>query len=108
MDAVVIHHWSEVPAEEAAGVRRAAIAGSGVQLKRVEIPAGTVAPRHEHPFEQLIQVIAGTATLTTAAGTARLVPGTVVRLAPHTWHAAEFEADTVLVEVNLPEAGSGT
>lgn len=96
-----VHHWDTLSADVAGGVRRMLIAGDGADLKRVEIPAGTTAERHDHPHEQFVLVLEGTGRLTSAEGTCDLRPGTVLHLTAHTWHAAVFETATVLIEVNL-------
>ncbi|SOD98142.1 cupin domain-containing protein [Caenispirillum bisanense] len=101
MSACRTYHWDELPADVAGGVRRMLIAGEGGDLKRVEIPAGTTADRHEHPHEQFVLVLEGTGRLTTAEGTVALRPGTVLHIGAGTWHAAVFETATVLIEVNF-------
>lgn len=104
MPAADILHWDDVPPAVSGGVDRREVQGDGAALRRIAIPAGTVAPRHTHDHEQFLLVLEGRAMLETAAGTADLRPGTVVRLGPDAWHAATFTTDTVLVEVNLRRA----
>lgn len=101
MPTTTVSHWDDLPVQQAGDVRRILFAGAGADLKRVEVPAGTSAARHQHDHEQFIMVLSGHATLTTSEGSAELVPGSVVRLEAHAWHAAEFHRDTVIVEVNL-------
>ena len=95
------YDWKDLTGETAEGITRKEILGAGAALKQVSIPAGTVAGRHEHPFEQFIQVISGSGELECEAGRVKLAPGTVVHLPAGSWHGAVFETDTVLVEVNL-------
>ncbi len=96
------YEWSEVPGETAGGVLRQVIEGGRASLRRVTIPAGTRGQRHSHGFEQFVCVLEGRARLETAEGTCTLEPGVVIRFAPDAWHAAEFETDTVLLEIDLP------
>lgn len=104
--AVNVVDWSAVPAEgPEGGVRKRRIGGEAVELVRVEIPAGTRAPRHSHPHEQFVQVVAGGGTLETEAGRREFRAGSVFHFPPDAWHAAEFASDTVLVETNLREEG---
>ena len=94
-------NWRDVEGATTDDIIRKEIAGEGVALKQVTIPAGTEAGRHDHPFEQFIQVISGSGVLQCGAGEVKLEPGTVVHLPAGSWHSAIFETDTVLVEVNL-------
>ena len=97
--------WDAVPPEgPEGGVRKRRIDGAGVDLVRVEIPAGTKAPRHSHAFEQFVQVVAGGGTLETEAGVREFRQGSVFHFPPEAWHAAEFTSDTVLIETNLHDA----
>ena len=77
------------------------LAGTGATLRQVRAPAGHVAPRHSHPFEQFLYVVAGGGVLERETGTVTLAPGVVVHFAPDDWHSAVFAADTFLLEVNL-------
>lgn len=101
MPGAAAYDWKEISGETAAGVTRKEISGGGASLKQVTIPAGTEAGRHDHPFEQFIQVISGSGVLECEAGRVKLEPGTVVHLPAGSWHSAVFETETVLVEVNL-------
>lgn len=101
MDEHVVR-WSELAAEPGTnGVVRRRLAGAGVGLVRVEIPAGTRAAAHEHPHEQLVEVLSGAGTLSTDAGERAFGPGAVFRFPPGTVHAAVFDEDTVLLEINV-------
>jgi quercetin dioxygenase-like cupin family protein len=94
-------HWDDVPTHGDAKTDRRLIPGKAGDLKRVIVPAGTVAERHEHDFEQFFYVQSGTGMLHTAAGDWPLAPGTVVHFEPHAWHSAVFDTETVLIEVNF-------
>ena len=99
------YDWKEQPAEGGGDVVRRLIGGAGADLKMVSIKAGTKAERHDHPFEQFVQVLEGGGQLECDAGSVELAPGTVLHFPPGAWHSAVFERDTVLVEVNLrPES----
>lgn len=94
--------WDGVAGQAApGGVRKRAIEGAGAALVMVEVPAGTRAGRHSHPHEQFVQVVSGSGTLETAAGTFPFAAGSVFHFPADAWHAATFEEDTVLVETNL-------
>ena len=101
----ILQHWTDLPAEPAGppmGKRR--LEGAGASLVRVEIEAGTKADRHSHGHEQFVQVISGAGTLETREGRQSFRAGSLFHFPAETWHAAEFDADTVLVETNLAAA----
>ncbi len=100
-----VYSWSDIASFGDAKADRRVIAGQGGELKRVAVKAGTVADRHEHDFEQFFMVLEGGGLLQSAAGETRLAPGVVVHFAPHAWHSARFDADTVLIEVNFSAPG---
>ncbi|WP_419759205.1 cupin domain-containing protein [Acidisoma sp.] len=77
------------------------LAGTGATLRQVRAPAGLVAARHSHPFEQFLYVVAGGGVLERESGRVLLAPGVVIHLATDDWHSAVFETDTFLLEVNL-------
>jgi quercetin dioxygenase-like cupin family protein len=101
MTTAIFHLWSNVPSVGDKTADRRVIAGRGGDLKRVAVKAGTVAPRHEHDFEQFFMVLEGAGVLQSAEGETILMPGLVVHFQPHAWHSARFDEDTVLVEVNF-------
>jgi quercetin dioxygenase-like cupin family protein len=96
--------WDEIAPAGAGNADRRVIAGHAGALKRVAVPAGTVADRHSHDFEQFFMVLEGNGVLTFAEGETRLRPGVVIHFEPDAWHSAVFETDTVLVEVNFKKA----
>jgi quercetin dioxygenase-like cupin family protein len=96
--------WDEVATQGDAKADRRVIAGKAGDLKRVEVPAGTMADRHAHDFEQFFMVLEGTGVLTCAEGEIKLKPGVVIHFEPAAWHSAMFETRTVLVEVNFAKA----
>jgi quercetin dioxygenase-like cupin family protein len=94
--------WSEVIAViSPSGLERREIRGKGFGLTRIQVPAGTKAPRHSHSFEQFVQVISGRGVLETDQGRVPFGAGTVFHFPPGVEHAAEFDDETVLVETNL-------
>ena len=94
--------WNNLPETVTpAGTAKRTIPGVGADLVRIAVPAGTSAGRHSHPHEQFVQVISGSGILETEQGERAFGPGSVFHFPAGAWHAARFEADTVLVEVNL-------
>jgi quercetin dioxygenase-like cupin family protein len=89
------------PTDAAVAAKLPELPGTGATLRQVRAPAGHVAARHSHRFEQFLYVVAGGGTLERETGTVTLAPGVVIHLAPDDWHSAVFETDTFLLEVNL-------
>lgn len=80
------------------------LAGTGATLRPMSIKAGHVASRHHHDFEQFLFVASGGGTLQCEAGPISLQPGTALHLPTGAWHSAVFDADTLLIELNLNPA----
>jgi len=98
----ILLHWDALEEQSnTPAVRKTIINGSGAALVRVVIAKGTSAQRHAHDFEQFVQVISGSGTIETEEGKKHFGPGAIFHFAPNTWHAAEFDEETVLVETNL-------
>lgn len=94
--------WDETErADVKPGVAKRTIEGQGLSFVRVDIAAGTSAPKHSHEHEQFVHVASGTGSLDTEQGSRRFGPGSVFHFPPDTWHAAVFETDTVLLEANM-------
>lgn len=94
--------WTEIPEIVApSGVTRRVLAGEGASLVMLRVPAGTRAEPHSHPHEQFVQVLSGSGELETEQGARAFGPGSVFHFPAEAWHAARFDADTVLIETNL-------
>ncbi|ACA21095.1 Cupin 2 conserved barrel domain protein [Methylobacterium sp. 4-46] len=94
--------WDDISEERApTGVAKRVLPGEGASLVMMRVPAGTKAGRHSHPYEQFVQVIAGSGTLETEQGQRLFGPGQVFHFPAGAWHAASFDSDTVLIETNL-------
>ena len=97
----LLRSWHELPDEPAGTVSRKRLQGAGATLVRMEIKAGTISARHSHPHEQFVQILSGSGMLDTEEGRQSFSAGSLFHFPAQTWHAAEFDADTVLVETNL-------
>jgi quercetin dioxygenase-like cupin family protein len=94
--------WNDIPEETSpSGVSKRVIQGQGVSLAMVRVQSGTRADRHSHPHEQFVQVIKGGGVLETEQGAQVFGPGSVFHFPPHTWHAARFDSEAILIETNL-------
>lgn len=102
MTAPYLVDWDDVAlCETAPGVGKRTIEGAGVTLVMVHVAAGIGAPRHEHDHEQFVQVVSGSGTLETEQGRRGFASGSVFHFPAGTWHAAQFDTATVLIESNL-------
>ena len=97
----ILRHWEELPAELAGATSKRRLVGAGASLVQIHIKAGTTAGRHTHDHEQFVQVLAGSGKLKTEEGCQPFTVGSLFHFPAGTWHAAEFDSDTVLVETNL-------
>ena len=100
----LLRHWEDLPAEFTGSTSKRRLTGAGASLVQIEIKAGTKAARHTHAYEQFVQVIAGSGRLETEEGCQPFVAGSLFHFPAETWHAAEFDTDTMLVETNLTGA----
>ena len=89
------------PIDPSVSVTLPELSGTGATLRQVRAQAGHVAPRHSHPFEQFLYVVAGAGKLECESGPVTLAPGVAIHFAPDDWHSAVFASDTFLLEVNL-------
>ena len=70
-------------------------------LVTLRVPAGLVGDRYSHPHEQFVQVLSGSGSLLTEQGERTFGPGSVFHFPAGTWHAAQFDTETMLVETNF-------
>ena len=97
-----LQHWTHLPAELAGPpVSKRRLAGVGANLVLMEIAAGPQAGRHSHGYEQFVHVLSGAGMLETSEGRQSFGAGSLFHFPAETWHAAEFDENTILVETNL-------
>ncbi len=95
-------NWNEVAETvEADGVRRRRLERPGMSAVQIHVPQGVKGVKHSHPHDQLVQVISGSGSLTTEDGRVGFSAGSIFVLPKDTWHIADFESDTVLLETNF-------
>ncbi len=98
----LLHHWSDVDVVTVGPtVTKQVVAGTGGSLARIALGAGSKAGRHTHAFEQFVHVESGSGWLETEEGVRRFSAGSLFHFPAETWHSAEFDEDTILVEVNM-------
>ena len=66
------------------------------------IDAGSTVPEHQHPHEQIVNVISGTYELTVAGKPLTLEPGMVVVIPGNVRHAGRAITDALLLDVFQP------
>ena len=77
-------------------------AGDKLMIVRAELPAGSVAPRHSHPHEQMTIVFSGRVEMSLGDETAILGPGEVVHIPGGVEHGAVALEDAVIADVFHP------
>jgi quercetin dioxygenase-like cupin family protein len=77
-------------------------AGDNLMIVRATLPAGSIAPRHSHPHEQMTMVVSGRLEMTLGDETAILGPGEVVHIPGGTEHEAKALENAVITDVFHP------
>ena len=67
-----------------------------------QIKAGSVLPEHEHPHEQISNLISGSFEMTVAGETQVCAPGGVVTIPPNTLHSGRALTDCYIIDVFRP------
>jgi quercetin dioxygenase-like cupin family protein len=99
---ISFYDWSEVPSQEVSPrVRRAAIAGAGLMLLRVEIEPGGCVEMHTHPNEQFGTVLAGRIRFCLEGGERVLGAGEVYHVPPDLGHEVEALGDETAVILDV-------
>lgn len=69
------------------GLRARLVHSDRVSHSWVEVDAGATFPEHQHPHEQIVNVLAGELELVVEGETHRLKPGMVFVIPPNTKHS---------------------
>lgn len=84
--------------------RRLLSHGGGLMVVEFTFTAGTIAPVHHHPHEQVGYVVSGDLTLhMEGRPDERLTAGASYYVPPNVPHGVDIHADTVLVDVFTPQ-----
>lgn len=73
-----------------------------VTVGHVQAIEGSVLPEHQHPHQQVTNVISGELSMTVAGATKVCKAGDVVVIPGHTSHAAKALTDCYLIDVFHP------
>lgn len=98
-----VHSWEEQPVEELnPSIGRQLVHTESMTIARIHLRAGAVVPRHEHPHEQVANVLEGRLRFVVgehehvvSAGQSMVVPGGVP-------HEVEALADSLVLDVFSP------
>lgn len=88
--------------EIAEGIRGRAVTAGSVTVFHAELDAGALLPKHNHPHEQVVNVIEGELELVVEGVTHRLIPGTAMVLAPNVEHSGRAVTRCRVVDVFQP------
>ncbi len=96
-------HLADLPVRELApGLRGRMIHSAHITVAHWEFAADTLLPMHQHPHEQIINVITGTFELTVGGETARLGPGDVVVVPGGMLHGGKALTSAYVIDVFHP------
>jgi len=87
---------------EVGGLSLRPFAGDGIMIVRVEGPAGSVAPDHAHPHEQMTLVEAGRVRFRLGDDTVELGAGESLHIPSGALHGAVVVEDTVFFDIFHP------
>lgn len=98
-----IDRTSAPPLNLAPGVRLWASHGPSLMLVYVELDAGAVVPRHQHPHEQGGMVVSGQLRFTIGDETKECGPGDLYLIPPNVPHSVvAFDGPAVALDVFTP------
>lgn len=83
--------------------KRLAAYGGGLMAAQVHLPAGSVAPEHRHPHEQITYVIHGRVSYRIGGETRELGEGDSAYVPGDTEHEVTALEDTLVVDVFSPQ-----
>jgi quercetin dioxygenase-like cupin family protein len=90
------------PREVVPGHRARFVHAENMTVAHWHIDAGSSIPEHDHPHEQVVNVIAGRYELTVAGKPLVLEPGMVVVIPGGTRHSGRAITDALLLDVFYP------
>lgn len=74
----------------------------GLTIAHFRIEKGCILPLHDHPHEQVSNIIEGTLEMTVGGETLACKPGTVVTIPGNTPHSARALTDCYVVDIFRP------
>lgn len=77
-------------------------AGDNLMVVRIEAPAGSLAPAHSHPHEQMSLVVSGRVSFRLLGEERVLGAGEVVHLPSGVEHEARFLEETLMYDIFSP------
>lgn len=84
------------------GLRARVLHGERLSESWVEVDRGASFPEHQHPHEQIVNVLVGTLELNMAGEWFTLRPGDVFVIPPHTPHAGRSEDGCRVLDLFAP------
>lgn len=74
----------------------------GLTIAHFRIEAGCILPLHDHPHEQVTNIIEGTLEMTVGEETLACTPGTVVTIPGNVSHSARALTDCYVIDIFRP------
>jgi quercetin dioxygenase-like cupin family protein len=84
------------------GIRARVVHSARTSQSFVEIDAGVSFPRHQHPHEQIVNVLEGELEIVAGGETHRLAPGKVLVIAPDVPHQGTAITNCRVLDVFAP------
>jgi quercetin dioxygenase-like cupin family protein len=84
------------------GFRARSVHSDRMTIAYLTVEAGSSAPAHAHPHEQITSVTEGEFELTVDGVSKVMVPGDVALISPNIWHSARAVTDCKLIDVFCP------
>jgi len=76
--------------------------GENLMVARVVAPAGSVAPRHSHPHEQMCLVLSGRIRCSIGPEQQEIEPGAIIHFPSNVEHEVQFLEPTVMFDIFHP------
>lgn len=95
-------NWNDVPWTPVRdGVQRKAFSGEGATLTLHELYPGHEPRPHDHPYEQIVYIVAGTVDFHVGDQIHRLGPGELIAIPPNVRHHAVVVGDEKAVNLDV-------
>lgn len=94
---------AEIPAKEIVpGIRAKFVHTEGMTIGHVELDEGAILPHHNHPHEQVSNIISGQFEMTIGKETKICIPGDVVVIPSNAFHSGRALTPCEIIDIFRP------